>query len=179
MRRRVTAAITANEYGGYRVVLSNGVFSDYPTLEAAQRYANYKNNEDADAPEYMEVKEEGKEDEKVYFEPYYERREKERKVREEKKRKEEESNRKNKQVNDKYVYVISMFERGCKYTEYFKGESDLLKFTRFTTYRVENAKVFRTKASAQKVIDALTKNHMVNKVYKNLKVVQKKRELFG
>lgn len=180
MKVRVTAAITKSQDGFYRVVLSNGVFSDYSTFEDAKRYADYVNNEDADNPEYMEVADEIAE--QTYAptsEELYERRMKERKEREEKKRKIEDGNRKSKKTSEKYVYVISMFERGCKNTEYFKGESDLLKFISFTTTKVEKAKVYQTKASAQKVIDALTKNYMVYKVYKSLKVVQKKRELFG
>ena len=49
----------------------------------------------------------------------------------------------------------------------------------FTTYEAKNAKVFQTKASAQKMVDILTKNYLVKKLYRNLKVVQKKRELFA
>ena len=100
--------------------------------------------------------------------------------RKEKEQKKVAENRKSKRSNEKYVYVISLIERGGgNLTEYFKGETNLLKMNSFTVYKETDAKVFQTKASAQKVVDALTKNYLIKKLYRNLKVVQKKREIFA
>ena len=100
--------------------------------------------------------------------------------RREKEAKKIEENRKSNRSNEKYVYVISLIERGYTYTEYFKGDTNLLKMEgSFTTYEAKDAKVFQTKASAQKMVDTLTENYLVKKLYRNIKVVQKKRELFA
>ncbi len=183
MKVRVTAAITKNQFGGYRVVLSNGVYSDYPTLQDAQRYADYKNNDDADDAEYMYVEEEvvSAQTYQPTSEDLYERRMKESKEREEKKRIEKENNRKATKTDDKYVFVVSCNLRGESGVVYLQGETDLTKITYkygggFITNKQENAKVFQTKASAQKFIDKIEKCWMVNALLRSMKVVRKPRK---
>jgi hypothetical protein len=185
---RVTAAITTNQYGGYRVVLSNGVFSDYPTLEDAQRYANYKNNEDADDPEYMYVKEENyNDDREAELANYYARKEKEKEARERRRaerKAREESNRKSKKTDEKYVFVVSCYERGVGGVVYLQGETNLTKITKrygggFITTKETEAKVFNTKAAAQKFVDTISKCWMVNSLFRDIKVVQKRKDKMG
>ena len=186
MKVRVTASITTNKYGGYRVVLSNGVYSDYPTLYDAQRYANYKNNEDADDPEYMEVKNDRVVTEQTYqptSEEVYERKRKECEEREAKKQKEEENNRKSKKTDDKYVFVISCLLRGEKVVVYLQSATDLTKIGEkygggFITTKCAKAKVFQTKASAQKHIDKLKGCWIVNHLFRSMKVVRKPKTEF-
>lgn len=188
---RVTAAITNSPIikGGYRVVLSNGVYSDYATLQDAQRYADYKNNDDADDPEYMyvDVEENYNDNREAELANYYARKEMEKKAREERKAQQkarEESNRKSKKSDDKYVYVVSCYERGVGGVVYMQGSTDLTKITErygggFITTKEKEAKVFTTKASAQKFIDSVSKCWIVNRLFKNMNVVRKPKELFN
>lgn len=180
---RITAAITPNKWGGYRVVQTDGAYSDHPTLESAQSHANWINNEDSDWPRYMEVEVDdtpsiAEENEVI---PYYERIAKERKVREEKKRAEAEKNRKSKKADDKYVFVVSCILRGSNYVVYLQGETNITKIGEkfgggFITTKVKDAKVFNTKASAQKFIDSVEKCWMVNALFRSMKVVRKAKK---
>ena len=182
---RVTAAITTNKYGGYRVVLSNGVYSDYPTLQDAQRYADYKNNEDADDPEYMYVEENCNDDREKELANYYARKEKEaREKRRAERKAREESNRKSKKTDEKYVFVVSCYERGVSGVVYLQGATDLTKITErygggFITTKEKEAKVFNTKAAAQKFADTISKCWMVNSLFRDIKVVQKRKDKMG
>ena len=182
---RVTAAITANKYGGYRVVLSNGVYSDYPTLQDAQSYANYKNNEDADDPEYMYVEDDvHTNSESETSLPYYER---ERMAREERKQKQEEreeNNRNSKKASDKYIYVVSCNLRGESGVVYLQSETDLTKITKkygggLITTKETEAKAFKTKAAAQKHIDNLSKCWVTKSLFRSMNVVQKRKDKMG
>lgn len=187
---RVTAAITNSPIlkGGYRVVLSNGAYSDYPTLQDAQSYANYKNNEDADDPEYMyvDVEENYNTDREKELAYYYARKEKEKKAREERKAQQkarEDSNRKSKKTDEKYVFVVSCYERGVSGVVYLQGETDLTKITQrygggFITTKQTEAKVFQTKAAAQKFIDKIEKCWMVKHLFRSMKVVRKQKTEF-
>lgn len=186
---RVTAAITTNRYGGYRVVLSNGVYSDYPTLADAQSYANYKNNDDADDPEYMyvDVEENHNTDREKELANYYARQERERKAREERKRKQkerEENNRKSRKSDDKFVFVVSCILRGESGVVYLQSETDLTKITNkygggLITTKETEAKVFKTKAAAQKHIDRFSKCWVINSLFRSMKVVQKRKDKMG
>lgn len=176
--------------GIYYVKTNMGSISYYSNYKDAMSYVNHINNEDGDGHYFDDGKLSEEEEELL-------RKEKERKwqeqiarserlaaqakrsaERKEKEQKKVEENRKSKRSNEKYVYVISLIQRGKKYTEYLKGETNLLKMDSFTVYKETDAKVFNTKASAQKVVDSLSKNFLVKKLYRNIKVVQKKRELF-
>ena len=180
MKVRLKAWVENMGNGTYRVHCNDGSVT-YPTYDyqSVVRKVNYINNEDSDG-HYFDDGRLTEDAEKMLA-----------KIREnkiakanhreevkEKREKKEEENRKSKRSNEKYVYVISLIQRGKKYTEYFKGETNLLKMDSFTTYKETDAKVYQTKASAQKVVDTLAKNYLVRKLYRNLKVVQKKRELF-
>ena len=177
--------------GIYYVKTNSGCISYYTNYEDAMSYVNYVNNEDSEGHYFDDGRLSEEEEELLRKEKEREwemqqarnarleaqaKRSAERKKKEQKK---VEDNRKSKRSNEKYVYVISLIQRGKNYTSYFKGETDLLKMDSFTVYKETDAKVFQTKASAQKVVDALTKNFLVKKLYRNLKVVQKKRELFA
>lgn len=183
-RVRVRASITRNSYGGYRVVLSNGVYSDYATLEDAQRRADRVNNEDSDYPEYMTVIEEVEDEESNAPAPlvsYWERMEEAHKKRQQEKREAEDRNRKSRKTDEKYIFVVSCLLRGESYTMYLQGETDLTKITAkhgggFVTTKEEEAKVFQTKASAQKFIDKLSKCWMVKATMRSMKVVRKPRK---
>ena len=187
---RVTAAITISPIlkGGYRVVLSNGAYSDYPTLQDAQSYANYKNNEDADDPEYMyvDVEENYNTDREKELAYYYARKEKEKEAREKRKAEQkarEESNRKSKKTDEKYVFVVSCYERGVSGVVYLQGETDLTKITQrygggFITTKLKEAKVFQTKAAAQKFIDKIEKCWMVKHLFRSMSVVRKPKAEF-
>ena len=192
MRVRLKAWVESMGNGTYRVHTNQGSVT-YPTYDyqSVVRQVDAINNEDSDG-HYFDDGRLSEEEEKILAEMRERKLERERarnarleaqaKRAAERKKKEQEkveNNRKSKRSNEKYVYVISLIERGARnLTEYLKGETDLLKFKNFTVYEAKDAKVFLTKASAQKMVDALTKNSMVNTVYRNLKVVQKKRELF-
>lgn len=192
MKVRLRAWVEQTKGGMWIVKYNDGSYSSpHFTKSSAQKSADWTNNEDSDPiyfddgrpteEEEREIKRQrAKEAELWEFRKRlaYEKAERADKRREQEKKKIED-NRKSKRSNDKYVYVISLIERGKGgYTEYFKGETNLLKFKYFTTDKAEDAKVFNTKASAQKMVDTLTENRMVNALYRNLKVVQKKRELF-
>ena len=186
---RVTARIEQTEFG-WIVRLSNGCYSaPYPCRESAQRHVNYVNNEDADNPEYMyiDVEDESENVEKTdVWTDYYARKEAEQKAREERKQKQkarEESNRKSKKADDKFVYVVSCYERGVCGVVYLQGETNLLKITEhynggFITTKVKEAKVFKTKAQAQKFIDTLSKCWIVGHLLKDLNVVRKDKKIF-
>lgn len=191
MRVREHAWIEKNlRTGVYYVRTNSGAISYYLKYEDAMSHVNFVNNEDSEGHYFDDVRLSEEEEELL-------RQEKERKwqeqmarnarldaqakrsaERKEKEQKKVEENRKSKRSNEKYVYVISLIQRGKKYTVYLKGETNLLKMDSFTVYEETDAKVFHTKASAQKMVDILTKNFMVNKLYRNLKVVQKKKEIF-
>ena len=188
---RVTAAITISPIikGGYRVVLSNGAHSDYATLQDAQRYADYKNNEDADDPEYMyvDVEENCNDDREKELAYYYARKEREKEAREKRKaerKAREESNRKSKKADEKYIFVVSCYERGVSGVVYLQGATDLTKITErygggFITTKEAEAKVFNTKAAAQKFIDSVSKCWMVKHLFRDIKVVQKRKDKMG
>lgn len=89
-----------------------------------------------------------------------------------------EANLKDNKTSDVYVYVISCMRRGSNYANYITGGTDLLTMSDFATTQVKFAKTFKTKASAQKMIDKLSKNYLVDVAYRNMKVVQKKKEIF-
>ncbi len=183
-RIRVRAWVENCGNGMYRMRTNEGTFT-MPTSDfsSVQRQVDYINNEDSEG-RYIEV-----EDEPSYEPSYHidyenqKRIEEERDKRVRERREEEqnriENNRKSKRSNEKYVYVISMIERGFSVTEYFKGDTNLLKIKSFATCNEKEAKVFQTKASAQKMVDTLSNVYLVKRVYRNLKVVQKKRELFA
>lgn len=178
-RIRVKAWIENCGNGMYRMRTNEGTHTD-PTFNLAslQKQVDFINNEDADDPRYINVPDEEPTTDN-YAIPYYERENQRYLERKKKEEERAESNRKSKRSNEKYVYVISCIERGCNTTEYFKGETNLLKMKSFTTLKVKDAKVFNTKASAQKIVDTITKVYLVKKVYRNFKVVQKKKELFN
>jgi hypothetical protein len=110
----------------------------------------------------------------------------EKKAREERKRKQterEQNNRKSRKADEKYVYVVSCYERGMSGVVYLQGETNLTKITNhygggFITTKVKEAKIFNTKASAQKYIDTLSKCWVVNHLLKNLNVVRKDKKNF-
>ena len=170
--------------GLYYVKTNSGSISYYTNYEDAKSYANHINNEDSegfwfDVPSPTPTEHNYDDEMWEKSRKMYEEKAKRAAERKEKAKKKVEDNRKSKRSNDKYVYVISLIERGGNnLTEYFKGETNLLKMNKFTAYKETDAKVFETKASAQKMVDQLNKNFLVTKVYRNLKVVQKKRELF-
>lgn len=192
MRVRLKAWVESMGNGTYRVHTNQGSVT-YPTYDyqSVIRQVDAINNEDSEG-HYFDDGRLSEEEEKILAEMRERKLERERarnarleaqaKRSAERKKKEQkkvENNRKSKRSNDKYVYVISIIERGGgNTTEYFKGDTNLLKFKDFTVYEVKDAKVFITKASAQKMVDMLSKNRLINKMYRNLKVVQKKRELF-
>ena len=153
--------------------------------ESLIKSRDYINNEDADDPRYIEVPDEDdypkpKSQEEINAErAYYFAQEEKRKERKRKEQERIENNRKSKRSNDKYVYVISLIQRGYTVTEYFEGETNLLTMKgTFSTRKVEMAKTFTTKASAQKMVDTLSKNFLVRQVFRNLKVVQKDKKIF-
>ena len=160
MAKKPQTWIECTEDGRYCVKNNSGVISYHETYESAKTKSNFHNNEGAFRKERFNAQS------------------KKRAERREKELKKAEDNRKAKRSNDKYVYVISLIERGSKVTQYFIGETNILKMKNFATNNESEAKVFNTKASAQKVVDVLTDNVFIKKLYRNLKVVQKKRELF-
>lgn len=173
----------------WRVRCNNGTYTEWTTYEDAKRHCDYINNEDSDG-EYFEVpdppraKTQEELDEEAWrLECQRERERKAEARRKERKRKEEEriaNNRKSKRSDDKYVYVISCVQRGYTRTEYYMGDTNLLKMgnSRFTSPNVKKSKVFKTKASAQKMVDVLSKNFLVNYAFRNLKVVRKDKKIF-
>ena len=170
--------------GVYYVKTNSGSISYYSNYEDAKSYANYINSEDSDYQRWIDVPSptERNYDEERWEKSrqMYEEKIKREAEKREKEQKKLEDNRKSKRSNEKYVYVISLFERGKGgYTQYFNGETNLLKMETFTTCKETDAKVFQTKASAQKVVDMLNKNYLVKKLYRNMNVIQKKRELFA
>lgn len=179
-----------NSYLGlWRVRFNNHTYTEWTTYEDAKSYCDHVNNEDSEG-EYFEVPDPPKpktaeelEEEERIAECKRERERKANERRKERKRKEEEriaNNRKSKRSDEKYVFVISCIQRGRKYTEYYLGDTDLLKMgnSRFTSSNIKNAKVFKTKASAQKVVDILSKNFLVDYIFRNLKVVRKDKKIF-
>ena len=194
MKVRLRAWVEETKGGMWIVRYNDGSYSSpHWSKSSAQKSADWTNNEDGEPvyfddgrlseEEEMELKRQrAKEAElwEIRRKLAYERAERADKRRAAEKQKVED-NRKSKRSNEKYVYVISLIERGKRggYTEYFGGETNLLKFEHFSTDKVQEAKVFQTKASAQKMVDTLNQNYMVKKLYRNLKVVQKKRELWG
>ena len=190
MKVRVRAWIEKSPNGIYNVKTNSGAISYYSNYEDAMSHVNHINNEDSKGHYFDDGRLSEEEEELLRQERRRERELQEARnarleaqakrsaERKEKEQQKVENNRKSKRSNEKYVYVISLIQRGKKYTTYLKGETNLLKMDSFTVYKETDAKVFQTKASAQKVVDALTKNFLVRKLYRNLKVVQKKRELF-
>lgn len=187
---RVHAYLTQNELGWWVVKCTDGTHSaPYPFKDDAQKHADYINNEDADDPRYMWVDEYDAEEEREKenaIRTYYARMEAEKKAREERKRKQterEQNNRKSRKADEKYVYVVSCYERGMSGVVYLQGETNLTKITNhygggFITTKVKEAKIFNTKASAQKYIDTLSKCWVVNHLLKNLNVVRKDKKNF-
>ena len=187
MRVRERAWIEKSN-GIYNVKTNSGAISYYSNYEDAMSHVNYINNEDSKGHYFDDGRLSEEEEELLRQERQREWEMQQARIeartersaeRKEKEQQKVENNRKSKRSNEKYVYVISLIQRGKKYTTYFKGETNLLKMDSFTTYKETDAKVFQTKASAQKVVDALSKNFLVKKLYRNLKVVQKKREIFA
>ena len=171
----------------WRVKCNNGTYTAWVPYEDAKRHCDYINNEDREG-EYFYVPdkptaEEIRRDQEEY-EARRAREDAEWKRREERRKKEQqrvEANRKSKRSDDKYVYVISCIQRGHSGTEYYLGDTNLLAMgnSRFTSAKVEKAKVFKTKASAQKIVDILSSNFLVNRVFRNFKVVRKDKKIFG
>ena len=93
------------------------------------------------------------------------------------------NNRKDKTKSDKYIYLISFVYRGDTCVDYIKGEFNLLKIegntsnSGFSTPNAKDAKVYETKAAAQKVVDSLNKCWITNKLMRNIKVVHKPRKM--
>ena len=185
---RVRAWVEQMFDGSYRMHSNDGaVGTSTFDLKSVQQQVDYINNEDSEG-RYIEVSD------RVDFDVYLEEREEarvmaERKMAEREKRAEErrkkeiqkiENNRKSKKKSETYFYIISMIERGAnKSTVYFSGETNLLTMKKFTVDSAEKSKVFNTKASAQKVVDTLENNRIIYKLYRNIKVVQKKKDLFS
>ena len=155
--------------------------------EAVRRHIDHLNNEDGDG-HYFEVPDEPTAEDiaaaneladirRRQEEAAWQRRQKRRK----KEQQRVEANRKSKRSDDKYVFVISCVQRKYKDTLYYMGDHDLFKMgnSRFASPKVEKAKVFTTKASAQKVVDMLEANFLVSRVFRNLKVVRKDKKIFG
>lgn len=185
MKVRVVANVVKNHNGTWSVVKSDGAKSiSYPSYEDAKSVADWCNNEDSDCPEYMYVKDETPTRVTRNLEGYYARKERERKAREERKQKQkerEEKNRKSYKSDDKFVFVVSCYERGVKGVVYMQGETNLAKITNhygggFITTKLEEAKVFKTRATAQKFVDALSKCWLVDSLFRDIKVVQKKKD---
>lgn len=173
----------------WRVKCNNGTYTEWTTYECAKSHCDHINNEDSEG-EYFEVPDppraktqEELDEEALQIEWQRKRERQAEERRKERKRKEEErieNNRKNKKSDEKYVFVISMVQRGYTRTEYFEGETNLLTMKgSFSTRKVEKAHTFTTRASAQKMVDILSKNFLVNSVFRNLKVVQKDKKIFG
>ena len=180
---RVTAAITKNRYGGYRVVMSNGVYCDCTNLEDAQRHADYINNEDSDYPQYMEVDAPSYDDSNEQPTPYYEKIDLSRIEAEKRRKVEAENNRKAKKSDDNYVFVVSCQLKGENDVVYLQGETNLTKINEkygggFITSKCENAKVFNTKASAQKFIDGISNCWITKRLFRSMKVVRKSKKTF-
>ena len=183
---RVRAWVETLPDGSYRMRTNSGCvgYSTYD-LKSVQQSVDYINNEDSEG-QYFYAPDEADEEalrerrERIRKEAMYrEIREERAEVRREKERQKVAENRKSKKKSETYVYVVSMIERGSNNsTEYFSGETNLLTMSKFAVSSVKKAKVFNTKASAQKVVDKLTSVRLVYKLYRNIKVVQKNRELF-
>ena len=67
---------------------------------------------------------------------------------------------------------------------YLQGETNLTKITKrygggFITTKETEAKVFNTKAAAQKFVDTISKCWMVNSLFRDIKVVQKRKDKMG
>ena len=185
---RVHAWIEPHPKGGWVLKTNQGTHT-MPSynLESLQSQCDHINNEDSDG-HYFEVAD--KADYDAFLEERAEarrRKEKLRAIREERaevrrnaEKKKVEQNRKSKKKSEIYFYIISMIERGAnKSTVYFSGETNLLTMKKFTVDNAEKSKVFNTKASAQKVVDTLENNRIIYKLYRNIKVVQKKKDLFS
>ena len=179
-----------NSYLGlWRVKCNNGTYSEWTTYECAKSHCDHINNEDREG-EYFEVPDPPRvktqaelEEEEWIRECRRAAEEAADKRREERKRKEQEriaNNRKSKRSDEKYVFVISCIQRGYNRTEYYLGDTNLLKMgsSRFTSPNVKKAKVFKTKASAQKMVDILSRNFLVDCIFRNLKVVRKDKKIF-
>ena len=187
---RVVANVVRNHNGTWSVIKSDGSKSIYyPSYEVAKSVADWCNNEDRDFPEYtyVEVEDETPTRVRRNLEGYYARKERERKAREERKQKQkerEEKNRKSYKSDDKFVFVVSCYERGVKGVVYMQGETNLSKITNhygggFITTKLEEAKVFKTRATAQKFVDELSKCWLVDSLFRDIKVVQKKKDKMG
>lgn len=177
-----------NSYLGlWRVKCNNGTYTAWTDEETARQYLNHINNEDREG-EYFYVPDEPTAQEVASAQAEYEaqraRENEEWQRRQERRKKEQqrvEANRKSKRSDEKYVFVISCIQRGHSGTEYYLGDTNLLAMgnSRFTSAKVEKAKVFKTKASAQKIVDILSSNFLVNRVFRNFKVVRKDKKIFG
>lgn len=192
MEVRVVAYLEENpRLGICRVKYTNGVVSSWTDRQTALKHIDYYNNEDRERgpSDYMYVPDppKPKTAEEIAHEKYMEELRREWEINAEKKAEERrkakeakrEANRKSKRSNEKYVYVISMIERGFSRTIYFEGETNLLTMKGdFAVLKVEKAKTFTTKASAQKVVDILEKNYLVRSLFRDLKVVQKDKKIF-
>ena len=181
MRVRVRAWIERVDLCSYRMRKTDGSYTD-PTcdLESLKRTVDWYNNEDSDG-HYIEVPDPSCDTEPEYMEDPEVTEARQARVRERcaKEKAKVEANRKDHKTSDTYVYVISCIRRNGSYTMYLTGETNLMTMKRFAVDNVKNAKVFNTKASAQKVVDTLSKNHIINALYRNMKVVQKKKEIFA
>lgn len=181
MRVRVRAWIERVGLCSYRMRKTDGSYTD-PTcdLESLKRTVDWYNNEDSDG-HYIEVPDPCEPNE-IEPEPdmsVIEARQERIRERHAKEKAKVEANRKDRKASETYVYVISCIRRKGSYTMYLTGETNLMTMKRFAVDNVKNAKVFNTKASAQKVVDTLSKNCIINALYRNMKVVQKKKEIFA
>lgn len=195
-RVRVRATVDTQRYPqGYRVNYSDGAHCWCDSLDQARKEAEWFNNPDSDG-HYMTVRdyeaeariaqeeEEAEEARLNYLRKVW----KEKAQAREKRIADEENRvnkkRKDKTVNDKYVYVISFVLRDRRSTSYFKGETDLAKMVgnrgenNFYTDDVSEAKIYKTAAEAQKLVDKLNKAWIVNHILRNLKAVRKQSKDF-
>ena len=180
MKVRVTASITKSPCCGYRVILTNGIFGDFATLQDAKDYADKINDDDSNNPLYIEIEDSNESEYNGNSIPYYERIDNERKEREEKKRAIEDSNRKSNKADDKYIFIISCYLRGERDVVYIQGETDIAKITKkygggFITAKAENAKTFQTKAKAQRFIDKISSSWIIDSLFRSMKVVRRKK----
>ena len=186
---RVHADVVSGEHGSYKVVRTDGIRSDavYFNREDAQRHADYINNEDSDYPEYrivpdyeeIEREERRRQREREREREKREKREKRSAEIAEYKKQVNENNRNNKKTDKKYVFVVACYIRGGSYTQYLTGNTNLLKSGNFITRKEKDAKIFKTKASAQKYIDTVTNNWIVLEVFRDFRVVRKAKDKIG
>ena len=175
-----------NSFDSYRVVRADGIkigyFGDY---ESAKRYADEVNEKDySETHRNMPISRPKTKAEIRLEKEYAEQRLERARKRDEQKKRKIEENRKSKKADDKYVFVISCKKRDSIFTDtrYLQGETNIMKIDEygggFITSDFTEAKVFTTKAAAQKYIDKLNESWVVVTWIRDLKVVQKSKAYF-